>query len=53
MPDAIRAYSIALAPLSLWRNRRNDLNRLILVSLRHYNSAIKCDTNGTSAGGIG
>ena len=62
MPTAMMAYSIAVAPLSLAQKRRNIAFDCSLVmrtfpfsyrAARHdYSSVIRCETSGSSAGGI-
>ena len=62
MPAAMMAYSIAVAPSCADRKRRASRHfgrmkrRMVLscsgIVVLRLNSAIRCDTSGTSAGGI-
>ena len=66
MPTAISAYSIAVAPLSLAQKRRNCCPvvsqsacslvmrtfRFLLAPAARHSSVIRCETSGSSAGGI-
>ncbi len=62
MPDAMMAYSIAVAPPSSRRKRKASVATGSFSELRHgpwpfwlsdHNSVVRCEINGSSAGGIG
>lgn len=60
-PDAINAYSIAVAPLSSRTKRPSDaatafpedLNMAFCLLCSHHNNVVRCGMSGSSAGGIG
>ncbi len=61
-PEAIMAYSIAVAPLSSRRKRESGVAIGSLFELRtwslafwlsDHNSVVRCEISGSSAGGIG